>query len=213
MSFKYLICLDFEATCWSYDWKENAEIIEFGAILLNVNSGTIEDRFHHYVRPIRYPQLSEYCINLTGITQSMVDCQPTFSTIYSYFIDWLRMLQNTKGLQFTSSARARISDGPNTTFCSWSNWDLSFYFRNDCARNHIICQPLFKAWIDVRQLFNQIYMAFINRNLRFSYALEIASIRTVGSPHSAISDAINLAKLAMHLINRGVRFNAITNYY
>lgn len=27
MSFKYLICLDFEATCWSYDWKDNAEII------------------------------------------------------------------------------------------------------------------------------------------------------------------------------------------
>lgn len=60
----------------------------------------------------------------------------------------------------------------------------------------------------------QVYRTFNgNRSIRFSHALGIANIRTVGHAHSAISDSINLAKLAMHLINRGVKFNAITDYY
>lgn len=48
---------------------------------------------------------------------------------------------------------------------------------------------------------------------RFSIALRMANIRTVGNAHSGISDAINLAKLSMHLINRGVRCSEINNYY
>lgn len=127
---------------------------ELAAVLLNTETGLTEDRFHHYVRPTLFPELSSYCVNLTGITQNLVDQQETFPVIYRKFINWLEKLQYEKGLRYTTFAERRISDGLNATFCSWSNWDLRFFFRIECERNNLGCPSYLKTWIDVRKMFD-----------------------------------------------------------
>lgn len=126
---------------------------EFAAVLLNISNGALVDCFHHFVRPTRYPILSPYCINLTGITQAHIDLHEPFLNIYNKFLNWLRKLQLEMGLRFTSNDEINASDGPNATFCSWSNWDLEFFFPIECARYHITCPIKLKAWIDVSVLF------------------------------------------------------------
>jgi ERI1 exoribonuclease 2 len=44
-SYKYLLCIDFEATCFdipSYQKRKIQEIIEFPAVLINLQDGAIE---------------------------------------------------------------------------------------------------------------------------------------------------------------------------
>lgn len=43
--------------------------VEFPAVLLNTSSGEIESEFHRYVQPQEHTKLSEFCKELTGITQ------------------------------------------------------------------------------------------------------------------------------------------------
>jgi inhibitor of KinA sporulation pathway (predicted exonuclease) len=43
------------------------EIIEFSAIILNLETNKFEGEFHTFVKPILKPQLTEFCKDLTGI--------------------------------------------------------------------------------------------------------------------------------------------------
>lgn len=75
--YDYLIVVDFEATCEETpkDFKhrpirsDRPEIIQFPAVLVDVRNEMIVDCFDSYVRPVEKPILSEFCKNLTGITQ------------------------------------------------------------------------------------------------------------------------------------------------
>lgn len=127
--------------------------IEFGAVLLNLHSGNIESEFHEYVRPVGRPILSEYCINLTGITQQLIDSQPSFPIVYQRFVSWLEKIRVNYQLKFAEPNYRYANNGINTTFCCWTNWDLSTYLRMDCTRHGIIRKPHLKAWIDARKIF------------------------------------------------------------
>lgn len=127
--------------------------LEIAAIVLNVETGETEKKFHCYVRPTRCPILSEYCKQLTGIKQRMVDSKEPFPVIFNRFMEWLKSLETGEGLRFTSLAGIRATDGPNTSFCSWGDNDLKFYFRKECERNNIVCPSYLKAWIDMSKRF------------------------------------------------------------
>ena len=43
--------------------------VEFPAVLLNTSTGEVESEFHSYVQPQERPTLSDFCTELTGITQ------------------------------------------------------------------------------------------------------------------------------------------------
>ena len=70
----YLCVLDFEATCHQGKKPRPQEIIEFPTVLLNASTGqVVEPEFHLYIRPDVHPNLSDFCTELTGITQSTID--------------------------------------------------------------------------------------------------------------------------------------------
>ena len=48
--------------------------------------------FQTFVRPRRYPRLSTFCRELTGITQENVDTAPAFPDALRLFLDWLQEL-------------------------------------------------------------------------------------------------------------------------
>ena len=59
-----------EARDWSADW-EHREIIQIGAVMLSAEDGLAEvARFDVLVRPIVNPDLSDYIVALTGITEA-----------------------------------------------------------------------------------------------------------------------------------------------
>jgi len=67
--YRYLIVLDFEATCDDVEQLQDQEIIEFPSVLVDTSTGTVVDEFQTYVRPIKNPKLRPFCTKLTGITQ------------------------------------------------------------------------------------------------------------------------------------------------
>lgn len=67
---RYLLVLDFEATCGESGFpKHEMEIIEFPTIVYDLQEKKEVGRFHEYVKPVLRPQLTEFCTELTGITQ------------------------------------------------------------------------------------------------------------------------------------------------
>ncbi len=64
---KYLLVLDFEATCG--DVVRENEIIEFPTLVYNLQEDKVQATFHEYVRPTITPTLTKFCTDLTGITQ------------------------------------------------------------------------------------------------------------------------------------------------
>ena len=67
------IVMDVEATCWERGTDLNSqEIIEIGAVKLD---GSLEllGQFDSFVRPLQRARLSQFCTNLTTITQEDVE--------------------------------------------------------------------------------------------------------------------------------------------
>lgn len=72
MRLRYLLILDFEATCDDTGRivpRNESEIIELPTILYNVDENVVQATFHEYVRPTRHPTLTPFCTDLTGIEQ------------------------------------------------------------------------------------------------------------------------------------------------
>jgi len=65
---QYIIVVDFESTCWDVRSTSTPppEIIEFPAVLINLQTGKIEDQFQQYVMPTEVKKLSDFCTNFTG---------------------------------------------------------------------------------------------------------------------------------------------------
>ncbi|KAG0257676.1 hypothetical protein BG011_003837 [Mortierella polycephala] len=89
--YDYYLCFDVEATCekgFSFEFPN--EVIEFPVVLLDGSSLEIVNEFHSYVRPTNRPILSDFCKELTGITQETIDNAPTFTEVLALFEDWLK---------------------------------------------------------------------------------------------------------------------------
>ena len=70
---QFLLVLDFEATCIK-DQKIQPcpEIIEFPVFVIDVQKRQKVGQFHRYLKPKYNPQLTQFCTQLTGITQDMI---------------------------------------------------------------------------------------------------------------------------------------------
>ncbi|KAH8866412.1 ERI1 exoribonuclease 3 [Schistosoma japonicum] len=83
--FAYFMVLDFEATCEKDIKIPDPEIIEFPVLMVNAYTLHTESIFHHYVRPTINPVLSDFCTELTGIIQSMIEDEPELPSILKMF--------------------------------------------------------------------------------------------------------------------------------
>lgn len=133
------------------------QLSEFSALLLNTESGLVESLFHHFVRPVHFPELSEYCRSLTGITQMFINQQKSFDDVYNKFLSWLRQNIVKRSLVFATPKNLHSPNGQNATFCTWSDWDLGHYLYRDCIRNEKSRYECMKAWIDIRRAFDVSY--------------------------------------------------------
>lgn len=173
------LIIDLEATCWERSeghWGEN-EIIEIGAVIVD-DDHEIMGEIQRFVRPVRNPILSGFCMKLTSIKQSDVDVAQTFP-------DVLQDFQN----QVEKASGRRLSD---LVFYSWGDYDRKQLMK-DC-RYHRIPYP-FGVHRNLKREFARKHRI---RPVGIPGALRLLGIRFEGSHHRGIDDARNIARVFRH---------------
>lgn len=100
---KYVAVIDLELTCWSEtdpdkQPREKAEIIQIGIVVLDLKDYSTICEISKYCKPIYYPKLSNFCTELTGITQEHVDSVANLSVEFSRIKDEYPIIANQKEL-------------------------------------------------------------------------------------------------------------------
>ncbi|XP_065706635.2 ERI1 exoribonuclease 2 isoform X2 [Patagioenas fasciata] len=187
--FGYLIVLDFEATCWGRAERRVPEIRE------------IESEFHTYVQPQEHPVLSDFCKELTGITQNQVDEAVPLNICLSQFWKWIQKIQREKKIIFSSDVPSHSnSEAKLCTFVTWTDWDLGVCLQYECKRKQLRKPDILNFWIDLKAT----YRTFYNRKPKgLSGALQDLGIAFAGREHSGLDDSRNTARLAWRLICDG----------
>ena len=173
-----LIVIDLEGTC-----KDDGcggpmphgerETIEIGAVIVDAQSGKELSFFSEFVRPVRHPVLSNFCTELTGITQLDVDDARPFREVWvTQFLPWL-------------SGRDE--------FCSWGMYDLDQFWR-DCSFHQL---PIhFRRHCNLSQ-------AYSNSRCGKGKAMRRLGITPTGRNHRGLDDARNIASIAVAMIKVG----------
>ena len=170
----YLV-IDLEGTCSqdeSIPTKEG-ETIEVGAVIASP-SDWIRGTFSHFVQPSLHPVLTEFCKELTTITQADVDSAEKFPIVISQLMAFAEFY----GLD---------------SFYSWGTYDRDQFIR-DC-RFHKIRYP-FKAHTDLAKLFRK----KTGRKRGKRGAMRYFGILPTGSHHRGLDCVLNIAKMLPFLI-------------
>jgi inhibitor of KinA sporulation pathway (predicted exonuclease) len=190
--FDYMIVVDFECTCERDRRAYPNEIIEFPGVLVDVRRGIVdkERSFHSYVKPWRNPQLTQFCTQLTGITQDKVDKAPTITEAVAKFIEWYRKT---------------IPRGAKVVFATDGPWDFkNFLYTMAVLRDNVAFPTIFYEYIDIRTTFARIF----NKGdpIKLDAMLKKMKLRFEGSPHCGFDDAVNIARLGVEMMKRGCIF-------
>lgn len=170
-----LLFIDFEFTM--PEGKSNPkgfypEIIEVG--IVTVRNHEIEEQFSSYVKPIRFPLLSERCKAFLQISQSKIDQGISFSEL-------LTILK-------------RYNQNSLTTVITWGNMDMKV-LRQNCQIN----DEAFPFTGKFRDLSMEYKKFFGDRNQTGLWkAVEEYGKKATGKHHCALDDALttyNLFKL------------------
>jgi len=177
-SISYII-FDLEATCWDQWDKSQNETIEIGAVKINYH-GEILSEFNAFIRPIRYPKLSQFCINLTGIQQDEIDKAAYFSEVIEAFKSWIGV------------------DRQDYCLCSWGYYDR-IQFESDCKLHGISSE-----WVSKHISLKHQYPIFKNlkRAIGMKNALIEEGMKLTGAHHRGIDDARNIAKIFLKYLNK-----------
>ncbi len=174
------IVIDLECTCWHREDpdKQPHETIEIGAVLLDENYNYIKE-FTQFVKPIDNPALTEYCIDLTSITQKDIDSAPLLPVAIIRLIEWMESSEDI-------------------IFCSWGDFDKNQLLK-DCDR-HLIEYPFDDNHINIKVRFSKI----MNRTKKMGLkkALRILDIPFEGVQHRGIDDAKMIAKVFKQIMEK-----------
>lgn len=172
--YKYMLIVDVEHTC-TEDGSispQEREIIEIGAVFVCAQSFDIVSEFSQMVRPVRHPILSEFCTNLTGISQAQIADAENFKRVYKEFEAWSSLT-------------------PEYCFSSWGSYDLT-QINIDC-RFHNIPELKPQTIVNLKKAFSKLHG--IKPWVGLTKALEITGNEFQGTHHRALDDARNTVKL------------------
>ncbi len=172
-----ILVLDLEATCWENErYPDNQEIIEIGAILLDSNYNVL-DTFEEFIRPVKNPELSDYCRTLTNITQSDVEKSYTFEKVYRNFVRWV-------------SDRSSV-----VRVYSWGDFDKKLMKKQH--EEFFDSNFDFEDWKDLSASFREVFKR--KRKYGMKKAMRFLNLEMTGQHHRALPDAVNAAKIVPHI--------------
>lgn len=187
--YTHAIILDFEATCQEGAKPKPQEIIEFPSVLISLETKQVVDEFQSFVRPFHHPVLSEFCTNLTSITQDDVDNAELFPVVLEKHLAWLK----SHGLNEN-----------NALFVTCGDWDFNSGFTEQCAASEPMVEvvpPIYRKWQNIKIPFCQ-YKG-CNKAPGMSGMLRELDIPLIGHHHRGIDDCRNIANLYIKLLENG----------
>lgn len=170
----YYLIVDLEATC-SQDGtvpRHEMEIIEIGAVMQSSRTFEIESEFQTFIHPVRHPHLTEFCTDLTSITQREVNEAAHFPLAIQRFKAWMY-------------------DFEDSVFCSWGDYDRN-QFIQDCEY-HKVGYPFVSAHINLKVQFSQ--SLGLRKKLGIAEATRRVGLAFEGKSHRGIDDARNIARV------------------
>jgi len=185
LSGETLVVVDFEYTAWEGSlergWEkeeENAEIIQIGAVEICSNAGQweMQREFNQFIRPLLRPDLSDYIIRLTGITQETInDFGVSFPVALKSFYE------------FSTKYSRLCANGDDWTFLELN-----------CQINDVENPFVMDRFMNVRPyLAKQLGLDEDSPKLH-SHRLPQLIESLEGEPHNALVDARSIAKALMH---------------
>ena len=174
----YLL-IDLEATCCddgSID-RRAMEIIEIGAVMVERDSLITVDEFQAFIRPVRHPQLTAFCTQLTSIRQEDVDLASDYPTVLAVFREWIY--------------RHHV-----TAWGSWGNYDYR-QFDVDCGYHHQPW-PFGFEHTNFKKVFTDRHR--LKKRVGLRTAVTMAGLSFIGINHRGIDDARNIVQLMPLLV-------------
>jgi len=191
--FDFFLVLDFESTCQIGPRINPQEIIEFPCLLVSGADFQIKDTFHRYVKPKVHPQLTPFCVELTGIVQDMVEDQQVFKTVQEDFLIWCDK-HELKEKKFT--------------FVTCGQWDLADMLLHQCAHSNL--EP-FTRTLGMEGEFINIKYSFRNKTGTYPRGIKDMLVhldmKFEGRLHSGIDDCRNIVTVLHALAKRGYVFH------
>lgn len=157
------------------EYQVPTEVIQIGAVKLDENLNPAGE-FSCYVRP-QMRGISDYCTEITGITDEQVADASPFRQSITQFLDWIG------------------DDISQTYIYTWSNADLGM-IKKECRNKKIEIDRLNKLcdhWVDYQKKFGDALGYPVSLSLE--NALLSMDIVFEGQAHDALVDAKNTAKL------------------
>lgn len=190
MSIKFICVLDFEATCWINEKKPTQEIIEFPSVLYELRADKKVQwigEFSKYVRPVLEPVLSDFCIELTGITQKQVDEAEPIEIVYEQHYQWLK--SNVPEDKFSQ-----------IFIVTAGAWDLKTMLPLEIKNKNLTYHQVYKRFINIKTEFESFYKVKANG---MSGMLDKLGLDLDGRLHSGFDDTKNIAKILLKMILDG----------
>lgn len=176
-----LLIVDLEATCWENRMApsgepqniHNMEIIEFGCALAN-RKGELLDSRSFLVKPAKNHQISEFCIALTSISQSMIKAAPLFPTACRMIDAWLGQ--------------------PHDDFiwCSWGNYDR-LHIQAESTKHGAHPMIMNYPHLNLKRIWRR--TTGQKRKNGMIHALAFHGLALTGHHHRGIDDARNMVRL------------------
>lgn len=192
--YEYLLIIDYEATCTSLNVNFKHEIIEFPMVLVDVEKKEIVDKFQAYCKPTINPRLTEFCTELTGITQEMVDKAEKFPVVFQQAEEWMRNhgLLGQSGNRRNRQKFVVVCDGP---------WDMSRFLFSQCDYSDIPFPRWAYNWVNLRRR----YLSFYDCKKVHGLVgmLEMLGMTFEGQLHCGLDDSYNIARIAIRLMLDG----------
>lgn len=191
--FKYLLILDFEATCEKNVQIKNQEIIEFPCIAVSTKNWEIESIFHEYVKPRVNPIISPFCTELTGIMQETIENEEYFPVVLDKFSTWLATNNFIKDINNSNN------NNYESTFVTCGDWDLKVMLPNQCSLDNLPVPHYFNQWINLKRIF---YMTTQYYPTSLRDMLNKLNLSAKGRLHSGIHDSVNMKRIIETIANK-----------
>ena len=137
----------------------------------------IVSEFQSFIKPKLDQNLSDFCKELTSITQDDVDNAESFPVVIEKFKSWI---------------------GNDYSLCSWGFYDKS-QLNKDCELNKV-SNVWIKNHISLKHQYGSI--KGMNKGCGMERALTIENLKLEGTHHRGIDDARNIAKIFIKLYDK-----------
>lgn len=181
---KNLLIIDLESTCYERGKEPKgffSEIIEIGAVVLDTKTFEIVDEYQTFIKPVVFPKLSNFCKELTTITQEQASNGKAFEDAITEIKEFYQKHQ--------------------AIFSSWGFYDKK-QFKSVCEKFKVD-YPFGNEHISIKHTHGDFYK---KRPMGMERALKMHGLELGGTHHRGIDDARNIAKIATQMIKDGWKY-------